>query len=60
MEKNIYKLNLNESIKIDNGDWYTRVPGGWVYQTQGYGDEGAVALVFIPFNTEFRIREEDK
>lgn len=53
MEKTIYTLKLFETLYVETEQkdmWFTRVPGGWVYdQSDGHGSP-----VFIPFNNEFQ------
>jgi len=54
MEKKIYEMELHERLFISNIMYVTRVPGGWVYEFPGEGHTAAV--VFVPYNEEFRIK----
>lgn len=47
-DKTMYELMLNESIYIE-GYRITRVPGGWIYQTQS---PTSIGMVFVPYNYE--------
>lgn len=49
LDKEIYELNLFETILIDNNSSIRRVPWGWVYWFRD-------TLVFIPFHNEFMPR----
>ena len=48
--KAIYSLKLGEKYNENEEKW-TRVPGGWIYQTR-MGD--SPSAVFIPWNNEFQ------
>lgn len=62
MEKNIYKLDLNESTFINNGSIEVlKVPGGWVYTFNNESQHSVgseikfhFTSVFVPFNNEFQ------
>jgi hypothetical protein len=41
-----YLLNLGDSINHGNNTYITRVPGGWIYETNNN-------TTFIPYNSEF-------
>ena len=58
MEKNIYELELHETMMIERDEYVgliiTRVPGGWLY---GYRkDENSD--VFVPFDNGFQSQYE--
>lgn len=57
----MYELELNETIGVEEGMAYTRVPGGWIYRfykslenSDSYHDS---RVIFIPFNNEFKIKK---
>jgi hypothetical protein len=60
--KNIYELNLHESIDIEFKTldgvivWYRilRVPGGWIYLLWDVLHEVYSSPLFVPFNTEYK------
>ena len=58
-EKDIYKLNLHETVRVGKST-VMRVPGGWIYsyskETNAYGTGVALSTraVFVPFNNEFQ------
>lgn len=55
---NLYAMDLNDAYEVGNGVWYIRVPGGWVMESSERGlASSTVALVFIPYNEEFKPRE---
>jgi len=54
-EKNIYDLELHETLKLNINSVFTlvmRVPGGWNYVYD-------VSVVFVPFDNEFMSRIKD-
>jgi hypothetical protein len=65
MENTIYKLNLHDSIQIDNSLQITRVPGGWIYTYTSIWDYGStnekvnVTSVFVKYDNEFYFKNED-
>jgi len=60
--KDIYSLNLNSVITLEQGDTTTfgviRVPGGWIYfmHIRGLANT-TISQVFVPYNEEFKIKE---
>lgn len=54
-EKTIYDLKLNETIETPKKSevYYTRVPGGWLYEIPSQDAYLGVA-VFIPYSDEFK------
>lgn len=44
--KDIYTIELHESIKLSDKVAITRVPGGWIYS-------GTRTATFVPFSDEF-------
>lgn len=68
MSKDIYKMKLHETTRIikpnvdDSGEsitiFITRVPGGWIYNTDKAGLMN-VSSVFVPFRNGCKRIDED-
>lgn len=59
--KDLYSLNLHETIQLGLEGTVLRVPGGWLYTTFIFaeGEHGpAVSSTFVPFNNEFQLGSE--
>ena len=50
--KNIYDLEIHETVNVSEFVQVVRVPGGWVYNFKKGGE------LFIPYNNEFQIVEK--
>ena len=48
--KNLHKMRLHETIRIDQRIKITRVPGGWIYNFIGIKTS-----TFVPFSHEFEL-----
>jgi len=54
----IYRMELHETIKIDNFTEVKRVPGGWLYIIRMmFGSEPVLTTTFIPWHNEFQKNE---
>lgn len=53
-QKNIYELELHESIQLPCGTSIMRVPGGWLYGVWDYEKEQDKSGTFVPFDNEFQ------
>ena len=62
--KDIYKMNLNESISLGRKDGnmisVVRVPGGWIYIFKNGNPSGGLSTTssFVPFSKEFVLKDD--
>ena len=56
--KNIYELELHESLLVRQSARVMRVPGGWIYSDhqENCGD----AACFVPYSNEFLVKRLDE
>jgi len=62
MNKDIYNMELFESIDLGDGECIKRLPGGWVYESHWQsGDcQWKCNSTFIPFSDEFQVKDKVK
>lgn len=55
MRKDIYNMELHETLEIDNGVVILRVAGGWIYEyyEEQHSHKEIKEMVFVPFNDEY-------
>ena len=49
-----HKMGMHQTYHVDSLTSVKRVPGGWIYTEQN-DSLTALAMVFIPYNDEFRL-----
>ncbi len=50
-EKEVLEMKLFEEIRTESGDYFIKVPGGWIFQTfsrEGNGSAQTVSNCFVP------------